>query len=70
MSAMLVLGGTLCGIIYYKEHFEVSGYNRTNGQFKVNVRGIAVSPTNFPMQNFTNLRPFSCVIIHLYRAVE
>lgn len=40
------VGGPLCGIIYYKEHFEVSSYNRTNGQPKVNVRGIASSPSH------------------------
>lgn len=46
MSAMLVLHGPLCGTVYYKEHFEVSGYNRINGQLKVNVRAIAVCFTH------------------------
>lgn len=32
------VGGPLCGIIYYKKHFEVSGHSKTNGQPKLNFR--------------------------------
>lgn len=40
------VGEPLCGIIYYEEYLEVSGYNRTNGQPKVNVRGTAICLTH------------------------